>query len=202
MRIITLVCFGIVGATAGWAVADSAKAAPGDELFRCLKPKGQLHIEFKPELGLEELVAWASTFSCESIVYSSGVAGRRLSVNIIAPKRMSARKAWALFHIALRSMNLALVARSGVYVVVEAPTGKGEALPLAVKRGGHGLVRSLVSAEFLSGAELVSVLGALKSKAGEVISLAGTEMVLVTDYADHVSKMRELLAEVDRSTLR
>lgn len=181
------------------SAAESNPADPDESLFRCLKPKGNIKIEFKAELELGELVSWASAFSCEAIVVASPIANRKLSVNIIAPKKMSSRSAWRLFGVALRAMNMAMVRGGGAYVIVEAPTGKGHPLPLVKKATAHaGMVRSVVSAEFLTASELSSIVSALKSKAGDVKVLDGTDMVLVTDYSDHIAKMAELLEEVDR----
>ena len=186
------------------AHAESTEQPLGIEdeaLFRCLKPKGAIRISFRPELELAELVTWASGFSCKSIVFSSRVASRKLKVNIIAPRKMGGGSAWALFHTALRAMNLAVVPKGAVYEVVEAPEGKTHALPLlrGKQKGARGLVRSLVTAEHLDASELGGVLEALVSKSGEVIALPGSRMVLVTDFADHITRMAELLAEVDRS---
>ncbi len=182
--------------------ASVANAQPAEaELHRCRKPKHPIKIEFTPELELGELVRWASAFSCESIVVSGPLATRKLRVSVVAPEKMSASRAWSLFQIALRAMGVALVSKSGVKVVVEAAEAKGHALPLMreLRGSSRGLARALVSAEFLSSAELAGVATALKSKSGVVTPLAGTELVLVTDYKDHIDKMAELLAEIDHS---
>ena len=202
--LVTIVALSLGVSTTLVSPAVATPAALGsseEEPLKCLKPKGKIKIEFKAELSLAELAYWAGAVSCETIVVPSQFAKRALSVNIVAPKQMSAKAAWSLFQIALRAMNMAMVRQGGAYVLIEAPAGKRQPLPF-VKKPGAGsarMIRTIVSAEHLSANELSGIANALKSKAGAVSELAGTEMILVTDFADHVAKLSELLEEVDRS---
>lgn len=189
----------------GWADTGTSRRAPVDisedaRLYSCGKVRGKVTIRFKPDVKLKELVAWAMGFSCKNFVFAKGVGGRSAQVTIIAPKKMSRAQAWRLFLVALRSMNLAVVAKGHVLELVEAPQAKGHALSVRRRApaSSERMTRMLMRPEHISVDELAAALTALKSAAGDIVTLSRAGVVLITDYGSHVSKMAALARQVDR----
>lgn len=182
--------------------ADPNDLSIDDALYRCGKPRGTIAVSFKPGVELRELVDWAMGFSCANFVISSRVDSRRLSVEIITPRQLDRAGAWQLFLTALRSMNLTVVRKGAIYEVVEAPQAKGQALPIYAGDdqvgSGDRVIRAIVAPAHLEIGELATALAALKSTSGEVTPLPGANVVLVTDFASHLARMRQVIAAIDR----
>src|SRR5262245_31162308 len=84
-------------ARAALGTIDAAPPGEDDELYRCDKAKADVAVSFKPGTELADLVAWAMSFTCKNFVYSSRVvAGRSLTVTVVAPSRMTPAEAWRL----------------------------------------------------------------------------------------------------------
>jgi general secretion pathway protein D len=184
------------------APAHADDTLDDEALHRCAKTRGPIAVSFKPDVTLRELVDWAMGFSCANFVISSGVSKRSLSVELITPSKLDRDGAWQLFLTALRSMGLTAVRKGAAYEIVEAPQAKGHALPVYPEgerpAGAERVVRAIVGAEHMAVGELATALGALKSSNGEVTALDSAGVVLVTDFASHLARMREVLAAIDR----
>jgi len=186
------------------ARADSATKTelPGEDarLYSCRKAHGKVSVRFKPKVELRELVTWAMGFTCRNFVFSSRIAGRRSTVTIIAPAKMSAREAYRVFLVALQSMTLTVVPKGNVLEIVEAPQAKKAAVPLyQVSRPADRdqIVRMVFRPVHLPADEVARALEALRSRHGEIKTL-GSGLVLVTDYGTHIAKMIRLMRDLDR----
>lgn len=183
-----------------------ANAAGEDEtLYSCGKARGKVSVSFKPNVELAELVSWAMGFTCKNFVFSSRVGGRKATVTIIAPTKMTARQAYRVFLVALQSMNLTVVPKGNVLEIVEAPQAKTGPVPLYRKgtpASSDQIVRLVMRPEHISVADLQTGLDALKSKDGQVTALPNAGIVIVTDYGNHIAKMVTLAPEIDRPVAR
>jgi len=170
-------------------------------LYSCGTARGKVTIRFKPEVQLQELVAWAMGFTCKNFVYSSAIATRSAKVTIIAPTEMSATEAWRVFLVSLQTMNLTIVPKGKVLEILEAPQAKAQPLPLYLRgapAGTEQVVRLLIRPEHVAVDELATAIGMLKSKLGEVLTIPSSGMLLVTDYGSHIAKMAALVGELDK----
>lgn len=182
---------------------DAAPPGEDDELYRCGKSKGDIAVTFKPGTELADLVAWAMSFTCKNFVYSSRVlAGRSLTVTVVAPSRMTPSEAWRLFLIALHGMNLTVVPKGKVLEIVELPQARRHAVPI-VKPGAPApsdeqVVRVLFRPARIPVDDLAAALKPLASADGELIPLARAGLLVVTDTGAHLARMRELAEEIDQ----
>ncbi|HUH05189.1 MAG TPA: type II secretion system secretin GspD, partial [Kofleriaceae bacterium] len=188
-----------------WVAAARAQtddaADTDDVLYSCGKPRDRVVISFKPDVELKELVSWAMGFTCKNFVYGSSVGSRSAKATIIVPNRMTAEQAWRVFLVALETMGLGVVPKGDILQVMESAQVKGGPLPLYLRsrpRSRDQVVRKLFETTHVDAAVLARALEQLKSKQGDVVQLEGLDLVLVTDYATHITRMTELLAEVDR----
>jgi general secretion pathway protein D len=139
-------------------------------------------------------------FTCKNFVYGAGIGGRSSKVTIIAPKKMSPRQAWQVFLVALETMNITVVPKGNVLTIVETPQAKNEPLPIYRKGGPAAtsqMVRMVMRPENIPVDELSTAINALKSKDGTVTPVPKAGILVVTDYGNVITKMRQLMAEVD-----
>jgi general secretion pathway protein D len=182
---------------------DAAPPGEDDELYRCGKAKGEIAVTFKPGTELADLVGWAMSFTCKNFVYSSRVlAGRSLTVTVVAPSRMTPAEAWRLFLIALHGMNLTVVPKGKVLEIVELPQARRHAVPIvrpgAAAPSDEQVVRVLFRPARIPVDDLAAALKPLASADGELIPLARAGLLVVTDTGAHLARMRELAEEIDQ----
>lgn len=185
----------------GGGIGDSDDSVAEDaSLYNCGKAHGKIVVNFKPEVGLKDLITWAMGFTCKNFIYSASIGGRNQEVTIIAPKRMLPAQAWRLFLVSLQSMNLTVVPKGNVLEIVEAPKAKYS--PLPVHTGGvpatDQIVRVIMRPQYISVDDLSDVLKELKSKDGEVKAVGSANIVVVTDYGSQINRMRQIVRQVDR----
>jgi general secretion pathway protein D len=175
-----------------------------ESLYNCGKVRGMVAVNFKPEVELKELITWAMGFTCRNFIYGNGIDKRASKVTVIAPKKMSPAQAWRVFLVSLSTMKLTLVPKGNVLEVVEAPQAKRDALPVypsGTPTNSEQMVRVIMRPEHLPVDDLSAVLGELKSKDGEVKPLSKAGILVITDYGSHITKMTEVVREVDRPTV-
>ncbi|MCB9565203.1 MAG: type II secretion system secretin GspD [Kofleriaceae bacterium] len=170
-------------------------------LYSCGKAKGELNVNFHPEVGLEDLVTWAMGFSCKKFLYASSLATARSGkVTMLTPGSLSPAEAWSLFQAALHGMGLSVVAKGKVLEIVESARAKEEALAIrkSFPDGGGDVVRLLLRPAHVAVDDLRAALELVKSQHGAVSALGGLGAILITDDAAHVARMRTLVTELDR----
>jgi general secretion pathway protein D len=182
---------------------DAAPPGEDEELYRCGKGKAEVAVTFKPGTELADLVAWAMSFTCKNFVYSSRVvAGRSLTVTVVAPSRMTPAEAWRLFLVALHGMNLTVVPKGKVLEIVELPQARRHAVPIVRPGGavpaGEQVVRVLFRPARIPVDDLAAALKPLASADGEIVPLARAGLLVVTDTGAHLARMRELVEEIDQ----
>jgi len=182
------------------AEAEPSPTSADEALYKCGKPEGKNRVSLLPDVDAKQLITWAMSFSCKKFVYTSAIAGRTAKVTMITPGNLTNAEMWGLFEVALQSMGLTLVPRGPVLAVVEAQTAKSE--PLAIRRGfpagGVEVTRLLLRPEHVAVEDLRAALEVVKSRNGAIDALPTLHAILVTDDADHVARMRTLIADLDR----
>ncbi len=181
--------------------ASEPEIDKGDVLYSCGKPHGKIAVRFKPQVELEDLVAWAMGFTCKNFVYTAKIGALGSKASIVVPKVLSVEEAWRVFLVALETMNLTVVPKGEVLEIVEAAQAKAGPVPLYL-RGTPSkrsqVVRKLFRPRYASSAELARAMELLKSKQGDVSELGELGLVLVTDFADHIARMTQLIDEIDQ----
>ncbi len=196
VALVLLICAASTEARAG-----EPEIEKGDVLYSCGKAHGKIAVRFKPQVELEDLVAWAMGFTCKNFVYTAKIGALGSKASIVVPRMLSVEEAWRVFLVALETMNLTVVPKGQVLQIVEAAQAKAGPLPLYL-RGTPSkrsqVVRKLFRPRYASSGELARAMELLKSKQGDVSELGELGLVLVTDFADHIARMTELVDEVDQ----
>jgi len=183
------------------ARASEPEIDKGDVLYSCGKAHGKIAVRFKPQVELEDLVAWAMGFTCKNFVYTAKIGALGSKASIVVPRSLSVEEAWRVFLVALETMNLTVVPKGEVLEIVEAAQAKAGPVPLYL-RGTPSkrsqVVRKLFRPRYASSSELARAMKLLESKQGDVSDLGELGLVLVTDFADHISRMTQLVNEIDQ----
>lgn len=161
----------------------------------CRHLPDQVVITFKPEMEVKDLITWAMGFTCNRYLYDNRFIQNR-HVTVIAPEKMSPHDAYELFLASLATAGLTVVNKGESWAVVESPTAKKEVIPF-VDAPGHStkLVRFVLRPAYAKPEVLAAAFESLRSDAGEIKQVGS--VLLITDFAAHVSQMTALAKQVD-----
>ena len=109
------------------AVTHASYEPPDDAIehgsqYQCDRPRGRLTVSLKPEIQLHDLVVWAMSFSCKTIVYRSDLAS--LPLTVLAPNKMSPAQAWTLFVLTVETMGLELKDTGDIVTITGRPDAR------------------------------------------------------------------------------
>ncbi|MCS6926953.1 MAG: type II secretion system secretin GspD [Candidatus Binatia bacterium] len=129
-------------------------------------------------------------------------------VTIRTTGRIARRDLFPLFHQILRSSGLAAVKVGEMYQIVpvgEAKTKSALVTDAAERRGAateDAFVIELVKIEHLAAEEMAKVLQPFVSPGGDVIAYPRGNLVIITDLASNVARLKELVRAFDTDTFR
>jgi general secretion pathway protein D len=189
-----VVAAAIVGSVAYVAVSHRASAQPvpppngsgsgsnpgsnagsaDDKFYNCKTGVTKVDVNFKPEMDVKDLIAWAMGFSCKNFMYDPRIVATGKKVTIIASKSMTPQEAYETFLVALSTAGLTVIPKGGgVYRIVEAATAKSETVPI-MRRGTPGnedqVVRYILRPSFVQTETLRAALDQVRSPAGAVVA--------------------------------
>ena len=167
------------------------------QLYHCKDKVGQVSVTFKPETELKDLVTWAMGFTCRNFMFDPSYVQRGKKVTIIAPNTMTPSEAYRVFTVALSTIGLTVIPNGDIYRIVEAPTARGESVPLIHGNPGDSeqIVRMVIRPSYAQPGPLMQAMTAMKSTAGDVQQIGS--LLLVTDYASHVRDMLAIVKQID-----
>ncbi|HUJ60210.1 MAG TPA: type II secretion system secretin GspD [Kofleriaceae bacterium] len=204
MRRSPVVCVAVVAALAARVRADTTETPtapveappPGDPLYACKRPVGEVAVTFKADTDLKDLLTWVMGFTCQSFVMNPKVVVTDRKITIIAPAPMTPSEAYQLFLGALARMGLTVVRDGKLLYIVEAQTAKRESLPFVTGPGStEQVVRMVIRPRYAKPDTLKSAFEALRSEAGDLQQFGS--LLMITDYTSHVRDMASLAKLID-----
>ena len=128
---------------------------------------------------------------------TDGVEG---DVTVVSP-RVSREEAWTLFGSIVESCGFTLVPEDGFERVVRLPDraggpGMGALVPEDGELPAHGLVTAVLHVEHVPAVEMRDLLEGLVRRKDAVSVLPETNHLVVSDTAETVRRVRDLLAEI------
>jgi hypothetical protein len=105
------------------AIVCSSAVAHAEDRYTCKEapPNSQLVVSFKPEVSLQDLVAWTMGFSCKNIVIAPDVAKHATRLTIVAPKKLTPKQALQLFVDAVEATGLVVTVKPDTIVIKLGP---------------------------------------------------------------------------------
>ena len=148
------------------------------------------------EVGVTELVASLGEISCQAMVVNPQLATRAGKVSLQVPDLLTADEVYRLFYSSLEVMGLTIERSGKVWKIVDGARGR-ELSSTANSGPGDAWVTKLVRLTYARPTEIAEILGKIRSKDGEVTAYAPGRALLVTDRANNVRRMEEIVALLD-----
>ena len=196
------------GATGPQAPSEAAVQKSEDQcLAKKFPPGKKFKWSLRNEVDLETLVQWASTFLCHPVIVPQNL--RQQKVHIYAPEEISVEEARRMFYATLNSMGLTVQPQGlrgrEVYTVIESNQSHERAVPFIGPDGtppsSDQFVTKMVRLKNVSPEEMLAVLQKLKSKDGDIASFGPTQTLLITDAAENIRRMDEVIKLLDQAPL-
>lgn len=147
------------------------------------------------DANIEEVLQMVFEATGRSIIPDSRLRG--MQVTFLNQRAMTADELWQAFLQILQSYQYAAVESEGIWRIVPDATARTEASPLS---GGAGaeLATRYVTVENVNSAQLVPVLRPLMNTAiGNVMVVPGTNTMVLTDRADNMGRIVEIIRVLD-----
>ena len=88
----------------------------------CQVPSGKIAVSFKPEVSLQELAMWLTSFTCKNVVFGTDVAKHATKLVIIAPGQpMTPKQAIQLFIDGVQSTGLVVKQKPNTFTISLGP---------------------------------------------------------------------------------
>ena len=122
------------------------------------------------------------------------------AITLYSDQPLTPREAYLNFLAALRGQGFSLVEVGGMLKILpeaEAKLQTGTVEVGSVKRAGDQVLTQIFRLQFESAANLVTVLRPLISPNNTINANAGTNTLVITDYADNLKRLGEMIAALD-----
>ena len=147
---------------------------------------------------IHEFVAQVADITGKTFVIDPRLKG---SVTVISEAPMDADGVYALFLSVLRLHNFTAVPSGDIIRIQQNATGKqtpgapGDLGAVAPEE----LVTRVIAAQNVDSAELVKILRPLIPQYGHIASVAQPNVVIISDHADNILRLKKLIADIDVS---
>ncbi|MDG2277537.1 MAG: type II secretion system secretin GspD [Pseudomonadales bacterium] len=171
------------------SLCATAQSATGDEQTWRMTAKGA---------DINEFVAQVANITGKTFVIDPRLKGE---VTVISESPMDKDGVYALFLSVLRLHNFTAVPSGDVIRIQQNATGKqtpgtpGELSAVAPEE----LVTRVIAAQNVDSAELVKILRPLIPQYGHIASVAQPNVVIISDHADNIIRLKNLIANIDVS---
>ena len=148
------------------------------------------------EVELMALLEFYSELTGKVFVPSNEVQGQ---VTVISPGPVSEEQAIKLLFTILDMRGIAVVETDDFYKIMpKIKAMSSPAVRLQPRVAGDRLVTEVIKPEFVKVAAIFQSLQSLISQEGKLVADANLNMLVVTDTADNVKKLQQLLTELDK----
>lgn len=121
------------------------------------------------------------------------------NMNINAPTPVSKEVAYEILLTALRVHGFAAVEERGVVKIIPEADAKtsGRVLPMGANAAGDRVVTQVIPLQNESAAQLATVLRPLVAQNNFIGAYPGNNMLVITDYATNVERIKKIVAAID-----
>ncbi len=185
-------------------VASSPPPASGDE--DCVPVGDSDLIEFNFEgADIREVIQGLAAGLCIHYSIDPRVQG---TVTIRTARKIQGQHLFRLFHQILRTNGVAAVKMGEVYHIAPVEEAKTRVPLLTQRRGRQAAVSQdefvieLVKVEYLAAREMAEIIQPFVSPGGDVVAYPRGNLIILTDLASNVGRLKELIAAFDTDTFR
>ncbi len=194
--IAALVMGSVLGASAGWAQTYSTSGAAGQA-----QSINNQHIINLKDVEISALIDDVSTITGYTFVVHPSVRGK---VTVSSQTPLSTDEVFQVFLSTLRVHGFAAVpGANGVYKIVPEQSATAEAALSRADGGGDLVETAVFKLSSIDSVEAAQMIKPVTNPQGQVTTSARTNSLIVVDYAANISRVRQILAQIDedRSTI-
>lgn len=172
-------------------------------LLSCLVPAQAAEEQWSINLRDADIRAFidqVSVMTGKTFVVDQRVKGK---ITVIAPGSMDSATVYQVFLSVLGVNGFAAVPSGRVIKIVPDANAKQDSIPLDTrdKPRGEEMITRVIPLDGSSAAELVPVLRPLVPQSGHMAAVAGANVLVVTDRAENVARLEEVIARIDGADL-
>ena len=164
-------------------------------------PVAAVAAESKWEINLRDadirvFIDQVAAMTGKTFVVDQRVKGK---VSVIAPESMNSATVYQVFLSVLSVNGFAAVPTGRVIKIVPDGNAKQDSIPLdtSSKPSGDDMITRVIAINNSSAAELVPVLRPMVPQAGHMAAVTGANVLGVTDHAENVSRLEQVIARID-----
>lgn len=177
----------------------SAKDDPNFNECKNIPQYRRMKVTLKPEAKLTELIGWISSLTCRKFILTKNI--RAQEVTIYSPTAVTPNEAYRAFLSALEAMGLMVVKSGAYWKITESDKAKNMVHPVIGPGGNAGtgevLVTAMLRVKYADLQDVSDTLGKFKSKYGEITVYKPTNLIIITDLADSINRLKRILNYLD-----
>lgn len=156
---------------------------------------GQWSINLR-DADVRAFIDQVSVMTGKTFVVDQRVKGK---ITVIAPEPMDSHTVYQVFLAVLSVNGFAAVPSGNLVKIVPDANAKQDSIPLdlSLRPSGEDLITRVIALEGASATELVPVLRPLLPQSGHMAAVAGANVLVVTDRAENIGRLEDVIASID-----
>ena len=149
---------------------------------------------------IESTVKAVSLITGRNFILDPRVKG---TVNVVSTSPVPRSDVYNILLSALRLQGFAVVESAGAVKIVpeaDAKQNNSETVLRTVREGGDRMVTQIYPLKNESASQLVPILRPLITPNNSISAYAGSNLLVITDYADNVKRLDEIIANIDQAS--
>ncbi|MFZ5723499.1 MAG: type II secretion system secretin GspD [Pseudomonadota bacterium] len=168
-------------------------------LVACAAPLGATDGQWSINLRDADIRAFidqVSAMTGKTFVVDQRVKGK---ITVIAPEPMSSATVYQVFLSVLNVNGFAAVPTGRLVKIVPDGNAKQDSIPLdtSERPAGDAMITRVIAVNNSSATELVPVLRPLVPQSGHLAAVTGANVLVVTDHAENIARLEQVLARID-----
>lgn len=153
------------------------------------------------DTDIGELIRFVADATGKTLIVDPAVRG---TVQVVSSEPVDADGLYALFLSILDVYGFAAVESGNVVRVLPVQAGAMQPLPLGLDENpgaGSALVTQVIQVQNVSAVQLVTVLRPLAAQEAQMTAYAASNSIIVTDTAENVARIRDMVAYIDSASI-
>ncbi|HEV2817882.1 MAG TPA: type II secretion system secretin GspD [Allosphingosinicella sp.] len=157
-----------------------------------LTPASAQHVLNLRDADIRAFIQDASRVTGRTFIIDPGVQGR---VSVVTERPLSRSEYFELFLSTLRANGFVAVPVAGGALRIQPVAGAAASAPVGRRAGASGFVTEIFRVRHIDPAAAVETLRPMVSRDGSIT--ASRSAIIVSDFADNVARLRQVLARID-----
>ena len=156
-------------------------------------------LNFK-DADIKELIKFVADSSGLTMIIDPKVKG---NVQVISTQPVNEQELYNLFLSVLKTHGYAAIKNGNILRIIPDKSARTSSVPVlksSAKSTGNDFVTQIIQLENVSATKLIPVLRPLVPQQGHMAAYTDSNSIIISDTADNVRKIRDIIDNIDRST--